>query len=166
MYKFQEDWQMISRNSTLVEEEESCPADVLCISYSEGFYTTMADIPSVNTSLTGLSTRSDSLTGGKTKIKEKRNLLHGFEESLAVILEGHDELQLSSSRLHGCENGNLRLDGKYKTTCDADLLTFRFINTDSKPWASFFTIFFHLDFPDTLMISFMLQFSCFCLTKV
>lgn len=64
MYKFQEDWQMISRNSTLVEEEESCPADVLCISYSEGFYTTMADIPSVNTSLTGLSTRSDSLTGG------------------------------------------------------------------------------------------------------
>lgn len=30
------------------------------------------------------------------------NLLHGFEESLAVVLEGHNELQLRASRLHRC----------------------------------------------------------------
>lgn len=36
--------------------------------------------------------------------KKKKNLLHGFEESLAVVLEGHDELQLSASRLHRCWN--------------------------------------------------------------
>lgn len=31
------------------------------------------------------------------------DLLHGFEESLAVVLKGHDELELSSSGLHRCE---------------------------------------------------------------
>lgn len=33
---------------------------------------------------------------------KQSNLLHRFEQSLAVVLEGHDELQLSASRLHCC----------------------------------------------------------------
>lgn len=33
---------------------------------------------------------------------KKNDLLHGFKESLAVVHEGHDELQLSASRLHRC----------------------------------------------------------------
>lgn len=33
---------------------------------------------------------------------QHRHLLHGFEQRLPVILERHDELQLSAPRLHGC----------------------------------------------------------------
>lgn len=29
-------------------------------------------------------------------------LLHGLEESLSVVLEGHDQLQLGASGFHGC----------------------------------------------------------------
>lgn len=31
----------------------------------------------------------------------RRDLLHGLEQSLSVVLEGHDQLQLGASGLHG-----------------------------------------------------------------
>lgn len=38
----------------------------------------------------------------RTARSRRGHLLHGLEESLPVVLEGHDELELSSSRLHRC----------------------------------------------------------------
>lgn len=34
-----------------------------------------------------------------------RHLLHGLEQRLPIILERHDELELSAPRLHGCRGG-------------------------------------------------------------
>lgn len=39
---------------------------------------------------------------GRSPAHRPRHLLHGFEQRLPVILEGHDELQLRAPRLHGC----------------------------------------------------------------
>lgn len=47
-------------------------------------------------------TRKTFFFGAERRGAGGANLLHGLEESLAVVLEGHDELQLSSSRLHRC----------------------------------------------------------------
>lgn len=49
----------------------------------------------------GLSRKTFFFRSG-TERSRRGHLLHGLEESLAVVLEGHDELQLSSSRLHRC----------------------------------------------------------------
>ena len=32
----------------------------------------------------------------------KEDLLHGFEQGLSVVLEGHNQLQLGAPGLHGC----------------------------------------------------------------
>lgn len=51
---------------------------------------------------------------------KKNDLLHGFKESLAIVHEGHDELQLSASRLHRCwrETDNTAFNNRTTETED------------------------------------------------
>lgn len=53
-----------------------------------------------------------------TERSRRGHLLHGLEESLAVVLEGHDELQLSSSRLHRCRGKTDNNKKKRQTASD------------------------------------------------
>lgn len=58
-----------------------------------------------NSSYRVLIDRLGQLNSSDTQTKVQNNSLHGFKQSLAVVLKRHDELELGASRFHPCWRG-------------------------------------------------------------